>query len=429
MMLVLQSDDSPFGIPPISDVDASWLASIPSMSRLLTIPLYGYVMERIGRKVTGYLLAAPFIISWLMLLLANSMSMLFWSSYILLDAGISSFPMTKGKTEESKKALRWLRNGEDSEFELNRIQFRAEEILEERKQKISLKIITERSTWRALLICMGLIINQQLCGPAPITSYTLVIFQESGTTISASIATVLIGSLQTIGSLLSSMTRVGLGFRDRRMASSCLFVHIHPDIWHGIRTTAFHDGDRDGYPPGAQSGPKYMHSDHCINHFRYVMSFMPLVALIGHHGCFWLYAVVCIVGTICIFLTVPETKNRSIEDVVEQLKRDDYIRSVLRGIWQHLTTLIAGTKARPLGGASDYLTLRPLGHNAQTLNFTTRKFKPNCKGPAVETHQCNGVSSAVLSPVEVVRNNQRLPFEGGTGRRCLSVITCLGLST
>ncbi|XP_063241702.1 facilitated trehalose transporter Tret1-like isoform X2 [Bacillus rossius redtenbacheri] len=432
MLPVLQGEDSPLGIPPVSDTDASWLASIPSMSRLLTIPLYGLAMDRLGHKATGYLIAAPFIVGWLLLLFANSLGMLFWSRIItgLAYGGIAIFVpsytidiaedsvkgrlgvlfalsmnigctfayvmgsytsyavfhwthtvipvifivaffwmpesplflMTAGKAEEAKDALRWLRNGEDSEFELNRIQFRAHEILEERKRKISFKIITDRFTWRALLICVGLILNQQLCGPAPITSYTLTIFRDSGSTIPASAATIMIGALQTVGSFMSSVTIERFGRRallisgDVVMATCLatlgLYLYLRALGWDVAVVGWLPVACLSAYilGMGAALGPlpfmlatemvtpqaRSVVQSVCIvtvalSTFGATFSFVPLVALVGQHGCFLLYALVCVVGAVCVFLTVPETKNRSIEEVVEQLKSDRYVRSVLRG--------------------------------------------------------------------------------------------------
>ncbi|XP_063242381.1 facilitated trehalose transporter Tret1-like [Bacillus rossius redtenbacheri] len=390
MLPVLQGEDSPLGIPPVSNTDASWLASIPSMSRLLTIPLYGYAMDRLGHKVTGYLIAAPFLISWLLLLFADSLSMLFWSRIItgLAYGGITLFVpsytidiaednikgrlgvffvlsmnigctfayimgsytsyavfhwthtvipvifivaffwmpesplflMTAGKAEEAKDALRWLRNGEDCEIELERLQFRAQEILEERKRK------------------------------------------ESGTTIPASLATILIGALQTVGSLLSSITiersgrRVLLISGDVIMAVCLatlgLYLYLRGLGWDVAVVGWLPVACLSAYVlgMGATLGPlPFMLATEMVTPqarsvvqsvcvvavasatFAANMSFLPLVALVGQHGCFLLYALVCVVGAVCVFLTVPETKNRSIEEVVEQLKSDHYVRSVLRG--------------------------------------------------------------------------------------------------
>ncbi|XP_063241610.1 facilitated trehalose transporter Tret1-like [Bacillus rossius redtenbacheri] len=271
------------------------------------------------------------------------------------------FLMVEGKAEEAKEALRWLRNGYDSEIEFERLQYRAQDVLENRKQKISLKIITQRCTWRALLICMGLIINQQFSGPAPITSYTLTIFQDSGTTIPASIATILIGTLQTTGSLLSTLTIEKSGRRMLLISSDiimaiCLFTLAAYLYFRGLGW----DLGSLGWLPvaclsvyilgmGAAVGPlpftivtelvspraRNMVQSICmtlgsLTTFTAIISFMPLIGLVGQHGCFCLYALVCVAGAVCVFFMMPETKNRSIEDVIRQLNGDDYIRSVLR---------------------------------------------------------------------------------------------------
>jgi hypothetical protein len=45
------------------------------------------------------------------------------------------------------------------------------------------------------------------------------------------------------------------------------------------------------------------------------------ITLIGMHGTMLLYAIVSIVGTILIMLFIPETKGKSIEEIIQLLER------------------------------------------------------------------------------------------------------------
>ncbi len=46
-------------------------------------------------------------------------------------------------------------------------------------------------------------------------------------------------------------------------------------------------------------------------------TFLSLVGLISHAGAFWLYAALGVVAMVVFHRTVPETKGRSLEEMIE----------------------------------------------------------------------------------------------------------------
>lgn len=50
------------------------------------------------------------------------------------------------------------------------------------------------------------------------------------------------------------------------------------------------------------------------------LAFLPLVAAIGQGATFWLFAVVCLLGTWFISRYVPETRNRDYEAIDDELQ-------------------------------------------------------------------------------------------------------------
>ncbi|XP_063241612.1 uncharacterized protein LOC134541845 [Bacillus rossius redtenbacheri] len=431
MLPLLQSDSSPLGIPPISDGEASWIASVATLARLVSIPAYMYSHDRLGRRVTAYLTAAPLVACWAMLLAARSALMLLVArllfgvssagicllvpSYLSdiaeddvkgqlgvfytlsIDVGLTMsyamghymsyvayntcclilpivfaaamfwlpespiFLMTEGKTEEAKKALRWLRNGQDKELEIDRLKARAEDTLKKRQTKLSLSDITERSTMRGILINLSLTSVRYLCGVNAIMTYTVVIFQEAGSTIEPNLATILVGVLVIIGSVFSSLVVERCGRRPLLIYTTVLLAVslISLGAFCYLRSLGW-DLDHLGWLPlacmclynlvhGVALSPLpsaivnetvTVHARGAVQSlcnivgavfsFAVLMTYSPLTKAVGQHGCFWLYASVCVAGTVTMYLTVPETKNRSIEEVIEQLRSDHYVRSVLQ---------------------------------------------------------------------------------------------------
>ncbi|KAI4500604.1 hypothetical protein M0802_004196 [Mischocyttarus mexicanus] len=72
--LQLQSEDSPIGTIAMTDEEVSWLSAIMCLGGTIATPMMGPLSEKLGRKLTGYLLAVPFVIgSFLTIFATNSM--------------------------------------------------------------------------------------------------------------------------------------------------------------------------------------------------------------------------------------------------------------------------------------------------------------------------------------------------------------------
>jgi len=49
------------------------------------------------------------------------------------------------------------------------------------------------------------------------------------------------------------------------------------------------------------------------------LTFPYLKGGLGAHGAFWLYGVICVIGFVVIFIKLPETKGKSLEDIEREL--------------------------------------------------------------------------------------------------------------
>lgn len=82
MLPLLQSDNSPISGGPITNEVGSWLGSLMCLGGLLATPLYLFISDHCSRKLTGYLVAVPFIVSWILVITANSVTVLYIARFI-----------------------------------------------------------------------------------------------------------------------------------------------------------------------------------------------------------------------------------------------------------------------------------------------------------------------------------------------------------
>lgn len=82
MLPILQSDSSPISGGPISNEHGSWMGSLMCLGGLLATPLYLLISHHYSRKLTGYLVAVPFVVSWILIIIANSLEVLCIARFI-----------------------------------------------------------------------------------------------------------------------------------------------------------------------------------------------------------------------------------------------------------------------------------------------------------------------------------------------------------
>ncbi|PSN50989.1 hypothetical protein C0J52_08599 [Blattella germanica] len=110
MIPVLLSENTPLEEGPISMEVASWLASIQCLGALLAGPLYIVLINRYSRKVAGYLLATPFIVSWILIIISSTLNVLYIARFIgrIGNGAAVAFPpiYTSQMAEDSVRGAR-----------------------------------------------------------------------------------------------------------------------------------------------------------------------------------------------------------------------------------------------------------------------------------------------------------------------------------
>ncbi|CAG2059555.1 unnamed protein product [Timema podura] len=265
--------------------------------------------------------------------------------------------MNRGRIEDARKSLRWLRGGQvpEIEREITRI---TESIKNngQDKNKISIMdLFSSRGTIKAMVIGILLMANVQLCGIFAVFSYTVNIFQLSGSNLSPNLSTILTGSFLFIGVLLATFLIDRAG-RKVLMIISDLVMFLCMGVLGGyfyLKNTGA-DVENYGWVPVASLSLHVFSLSLGVGTVPYVVIaeifqpqyrglgmtlsictlwlwaflvskfFTALCYTLGDHGCFWLFAVICLMGAVFIHFFVPETKNRSLQSILRELNGEDY---------------------------------------------------------------------------------------------------------
>lgn len=115
-----------------------------------------------------------------------------------------TYLISKGRKEEAAKSLRWLRGNQyDLSQELAELQAQHEE--SQNNQTSIFTAFGRRATKKALFISLGLMFFQQLSGVNAVIFFTKNIFESANTGIDSGLATIIVGVMQVISVLVSSI--------------------------------------------------------------------------------------------------------------------------------------------------------------------------------------------------------------------------------
>lgn len=279
-----------------------------------------------------------------------------------------SFLVMRGRNEEARQALIRLRGTTyDVDTELNNLKYKTQQ--SQSNQVSFLQSITKKTARKAILICYALMVLQQLSGINAVLFNTTAIFDSAtgtnGATIPSHIATIIIGVIQVIATFVSSMIVDKLGRRILLLFSALLMclcttalgvffflrdVHgeespiLDPISWLPILSLSlFIIAFSFGFGPI----PWMMAGELCLIDikafvastagtlnwllsFTVTSTFNSLNAAIGSGQVFWIFAGIMLLGFLFIFLIVPETKGKSVDEIQvmlgaepEPLRRND----------------------------------------------------------------------------------------------------------
>ncbi|XP_022183985.1 facilitated trehalose transporter Tret1 isoform X2 [Nilaparvata lugens] len=257
----------------------------------------------------------------------------------------------KGKQQRARKALQWLRgNNTDVSYEFSEIE-KSNKDAEKCENESAFKELFSAKYSRPLIISIGLMFFQQLSGINAVIFYTVSIFKDAGSTIDENLSTIIVGIVNMGSTFVATMLIDRLGRKILLYVSSTLmtitllilgtFFYVKNVMqidtteygWVPLGSfVVFVIGFSIGFGPipwlmlgeilpakirGTAAALATGFNWSCT--FLVTKSFSDLKAILGQHGAFWMFGVICLFGLVFVILLVPETQGKSLEDIERNL--------------------------------------------------------------------------------------------------------------
>ncbi|XP_067008006.2 facilitated trehalose transporter Tret1 [Anabrus simplex] len=259
--------------------------------------------------------------------------------------------ISKGRDEEARSALKWLRGTNDVDDEMNEMK---EEVKESQLTETSLRdLITNKGNRKALIISMGLVAGQQLSGINAILFYSTTIFEKTHSSLSADVATIIIGVVMFLASCITPLVVDRLGRRPLFFISA-----IGMTLGQAVLGAYFYMSDEDEssvedigilpiislifyiivycpgfgalpwavmgelFPSNVKANASSVTASFCwILAFFITKFFSDLADAIGMSYTFWMFGIFCIIAGLFVFFLLPETKGKSLLEIQEMLNK------------------------------------------------------------------------------------------------------------
>lgn len=295
-----------------------------------------------------YVLGAGLNVFWLSII-CGLLPILFGVIFVFMPES-PTYLVSKNKIESAVKSIQWLR-GSDYDYNAEIDELKAiEKNIKDNPVSIGSSLMLP-ITLKALTISLGLMFFQQLCGINAVIFYATDIFRDANTGIDANLSTIVVGIMQVVATFVSVMVVDKLGRRLLLLVSAsvmalstiCMGVYFYmqehdpksvttlgwlPVCSLCIFIIMFSLGF--GPVPWLMMGEVFASNikgvagsiagtTNWVLAFIVTKTFVNLKTALGTGQTFWLYAGITIVGAIFVFLLVPETKGKSLNEIQEIL--------------------------------------------------------------------------------------------------------------
>jgi facilitated trehalose transporter len=254
--------------------------------------------------------------------------------------------LTKGREEDAKRSLTWLRGGKDVMDELSRIQENIHRSATTSSSPVkSLRSLLKRPVLAPLFISMSLMFFQQWCGVNAVIFYTVTIFSEAGSSIEKNLATIVVGIVQFFATFISIFLVDKAGRRILLLTSGVIMTaslaavgaffymksqneHYGLEFLPLLGLVVFMIGYSIGFAsvPFVLMGELFPHEYRSLlgavsscfnltNTFLVIKLFTNISTGVGLHGVFWIYASVALLSCVFVMVFLPETKGKTLEEI------------------------------------------------------------------------------------------------------------------
>lgn len=403
---------APDSFLPVGPDEGSWIGSLMPIGACLGAVPAGALTDRLGRKTTLLLLSVPFVVSWLLILLASNVPMLYaarllgglatgatsvaapmyaaeiaepsirgtlgtffqlqvtigilvtfivggFASYLVLAsvslavpivwfAAVFFLPETpvfllkRQRPADAERALRRLRGPEyrGVKAELQEMQ-RALDQAGRNAASFS-ELFSSRAVIKALVICLGLMIFQQVSGINAVMFYATKIFEAAGSTLDPAVATIIVGVVQVVATGVASVLVELAGRRVLLLGSAAVMslAHIVLGVYFHMSSSGADVASLGWLPllcvvlfvvvfslafgpiPWMMAGELFTDEVKApastiaaalnwIMAFAVTKVFNTLMESVGTAGTFWTFGGCCVAATAFVFALVFETKGKT----------------------------------------------------------------------------------------------------------------------
>lgn len=253
--------------------------------------------------------------------------------------------LKKGQINSARSSYRWLRGSTyDIEPEMTA---QNEALAEANRNTISfLSAIKTKAARRGLIIAFGLMTVQQLSGVNAIIFYSGKIFKSAGANMDPNLQTVIVGIMQVVAVFISTLIVDRLGRRVLLLVSSA-FMCISAftmGFYFNLQSNGTDVSSISWVPlvaiclfivlfsigfgpiPWMMMGEIFSPqikgiagSSACL--FNWIMAFFVtkfysnFESSFGSDRTFWIFSFICALGFVFVFLIVPETKGKTLEEI------------------------------------------------------------------------------------------------------------------
>jgi len=253
--------------------------------------------------------------------------------------------LAKGKNAEASQALCWFRKKTSSQEVEDDLKIIETSVNDAKAQKSKFSDLFISYNLRPALIMLGLMLFQQLSGINAVIFYTVDIFESAGSSLDSNVSSIIVGVVQVAATLLSVFVVDRLGRRvlllvsDVVMCISLVLLGLFFKLDDGgnadnigwlplVSLITFVIAFSIGFGPlpwmmlGELLPPKIKGLTASLaTMFNWLLAFLVtrffknVLSALGAAWCYWCFAIVCAVGTVFVFIFVPETKGKSIEEI------------------------------------------------------------------------------------------------------------------